>query len=72
MGGGPIRFDARNGGRSASSGGSGYEVVARVGNFEICKAAFEKALFVYPNQHLELRQGARIILKSKEQPPGAS
>jgi hypothetical protein len=48
------------------------EVVALVGNFEICKAAFQKALFVYPNQHLELRQGARIILKSKEQPPGAS
>ena len=48
------------------------EVVARVGNLEICKAAFEKALFVYPNQHLELRQGARIILKSKEQPSGAS
>ena len=48
------------------------EVVARVDNLEICKAAFEKALFVYPNQHLELRQGARIILKSKEQPSGAS
>jgi hypothetical protein len=30
------------------------------------KAAFEKALFVYPKEHLEMRQGARIILKSKE------
>ena len=35
-------------------------------NFLICKAAFEKALFVYPDAHLEMCQGARIILKSKE------
>jgi len=42
------------------------EVIARVENFLICKAAFEKALFLYPNEHLEVRQGARIILKSKE------
>jgi hypothetical protein len=46
------------------------EVIARVENFLICKAAFEKALFVYPNDHLEMRQGARIILKSKEEPTG--
>jgi len=26
------------------------------------------ALFVYPDAHLEMRQGARIILKSKEEP----
>jgi hypothetical protein len=48
--------------------GSKDEVIARVENFLICKAAFEKALFVYPNDHLEMRQGARIILKSKEVP----
>jgi len=30
---------------------------------------FEKALFVYPDAHLEMRQGARIILKSKVEPP---
>jgi hypothetical protein len=48
--------------------GSQDEVIARVENFLICKAAFEKALFVYPNAHLEMRQGARIILKSKEEP----
>ena len=45
------------------------EVIARVQNFLICKAAFEKALFVYPDAHLEMRQGARIILKPKEEPP---
>jgi hypothetical protein len=45
---------------------------ARVENLLICKAAFEKALFVYPDAHLEMRQGARIILKSKEEPPSRS
>jgi hypothetical protein len=42
------------------------EVLARVGNLMICRAAFDKALFVYPNDHLEKRQGARIIAQSKE------
>jgi hypothetical protein len=46
------------------------EVLARIENYEICKAAFEKALFVYPKEHLEMRQGARIILKSKENESG--
>ncbi len=46
--------------------GATDEVLARIDNYEVCKAAFEKALFVYPQEHLELRQGARIILKSKE------
>jgi hypothetical protein len=46
------------------------EVIVRSSNFLICKAAYEKALFVYPNEHLEMRQGARIILKSKEEEPG--
>jgi hypothetical protein len=29
----------------------------------------EKVLFVYPDAHLEMRQGAQIILKSKENRP---
>ena len=45
---------------------SGQEVIARAGNYQIGKAAFDKALFVYPTQHIELRQGARVICKSKE------
>jgi len=45
---------------------NGQEVIVRAGNYEICKAAFDKALFLYPTQHLELRQGARAICKSKE------
>jgi hypothetical protein len=44
----------------------GDELLARISNYEICKAAFEKALFLYPNEHLEMRQGARVILKSRE------
>jgi len=37
-------------------------------NFLICRAAYEKALFVYPKDHLQMRHGARIIMKSKEEP----
>jgi hypothetical protein len=48
------------------------EVVLRSSNFLICQAAFEKALFVWPNEHLQMRQGARIILKSKEEPGSSS
>jgi hypothetical protein len=40
------------------------ELLARISHYEICKATFEKAIFVYPNDHLEMRQGARVILKS--------
>jgi hypothetical protein len=40
----------------------GDELLARISHYEICKAAFEKAIFVYPNDHLEMRQGARVIL----------
>jgi hypothetical protein len=45
----------------------GQEVLVRAVNYEIFKAAFDKALFVYPTQRLELRQGARVICKSKEE-----
>ena len=51
----------------------GFKIVKTIGGGllarinEICKAAFEKAIFVYPNEHLEMCQGARVILKSKEQ-----
>jgi hypothetical protein len=44
----------------------GDEVIAKISDFAVCKAAFEKALFVYPNEHLQMRQGARVIAKSKE------
>jgi hypothetical protein len=47
--------------------GGRTEVIALIDNFAICKAAFEKAVFVHPSEHLEMRHGARIILKSKEQ-----
>jgi hypothetical protein len=42
----------------------GDTLLARIGHYEICKAAFES--FVFPNDHLEKRQGARVILKSKD------
>src|SRR5262245_34134246 len=64
----PLCSDRSNGGATLQDRkmfGPRDEVIARVENFLICKAAFEKALFVYPDAHLEMRQGARIILKSK-------
>jgi len=45
--------------------GATDEVLLRADNYGIGKAAFEKARFVYPKEHLEMRQGARIISKSK-------
>jgi hypothetical protein len=58
------------------------EVIARVENFLICKAAFEKALFVYPDAHLEMRQwgedhfeiegGAAALLSLKRESPAAA
>ena len=49
---------------------AGDELIARVDNFEVGKAAFERALFIWPREHLEMRQGARIVLKSKEETTG--
>jgi hypothetical protein len=46
--------------------GTHDEVIARVENFLICRAAYEKALFVYPTDRLEMRQGARVVMRSKE------
>lgn len=43
------------------------EVIVRASNQLICRAAFEKALFMYPTEHIQMRQGARIIMKSKEE-----
>jgi hypothetical protein len=40
--------------------GSHDQVIALAENFAISKAAFEKALFVYPKDHLETHQGARM------------
>jgi hypothetical protein len=43
------------------------EVIAYAANLLICRAAYQKALFMYPTDHLQMRQGARIIEKSKEE-----
>jgi hypothetical protein len=36
------------------------ELLARIANLEMCRAAFEKALFLYPKEHIEMRALARI------------
>ena len=42
------------------------EVIVRASNLLLCRVAYDKALFMYPTDHLEMRQGARVIEKSKE------
>jgi hypothetical protein len=41
------------------------EVVAWAAHIDVARSAFEKALFVYPKDYLELRQRTRVLLKSK-------
>ncbi len=46
--------------------GATEEVVASAAHPDVARAAFDKALFVYPRNGLELRQRARVLMKSKE------
>jgi hypothetical protein len=46
--------------------GSDDKVIVRASNLLLCRAAYDKAPFMYPTDHLEMRQGARVIEKSKE------
>jgi hypothetical protein len=46
--------------------GATEEVVASAAHPDVARSAFEKALFVYPRDRLELRQRARVLMKSKE------
>jgi hypothetical protein len=45
--------------------GSRDEVVVRSSNYEVCKAAFEKALFVWRTEQLESEAGARGLFESE-------
>jgi hypothetical protein len=40
-------------------------VLARAGNFMVARAAFDASVSLWPVAEIELRQGARVILKSK-------
>jgi hypothetical protein len=42
------------------------DLIATAGNFQVARAAYDTAVSLWPNVLIELRQGARIILKSKE------
>ena len=50
--------------RNIGSGELSFKVVRLEPGGQICKAAFDKALFVYPTQ--QLRQGLRVICKARE------
>jgi hypothetical protein len=43
------------------------EVIAMATNFIVASAAFDTAVSLWPNERVELRQGARIIHKSKDE-----
>jgi hypothetical protein len=43
------------------------EVLARASNFMVARAAFDTSVSLWPVAQIELRQGARVILKSKEE-----
>jgi hypothetical protein len=45
---------------------AGQEVLARAGNFMVARAAFDTSISLWPVAEIELRQGARVILKSKD------
>jgi hypothetical protein len=45
---------------------AGQEVLARAGNFIVARAVFDTSVSLWPVAEIELRQGARVILKSKE------
>ena len=40
------------------------ELVASAGNFLVARAAFDTAAALWPEAAIELRQGARVVLKS--------
>jgi hypothetical protein len=46
--------------------GNRDELVATAGNFQVARAAYDTALSLWPKALIELRQGARVVLKSGE------
>jgi hypothetical protein len=41
-------------------------LIATAGNFQVARAAYDTAVWLWPNVLIELRQGARVVLKSQE------
>jgi hypothetical protein len=46
--------------------GSRDELVATANNFLIARGAYDTAVSLWPKAVIELRQGARVVLKSDE------
>jgi hypothetical protein len=44
------------------------EVIATATNFIVASAAFDTAVSLWPREHIQLRQGARIIHKAGGEP----
>jgi hypothetical protein len=43
------------------------EVIATASNFLVAAAAYDTSVALWPNERIDLRQGTRVIRKSKEQ-----
>jgi hypothetical protein len=42
-------------------------VIATASNFLVAAAAYDTSVALWPNERIDLRQGTRVIRKSKEQ-----
>ena len=46
--------------------GAHDEVLARAANLPIARGAFDAAVKMYPGETIELRQGARVVERSRD------
>jgi len=45
---------------------AGDLLVATAANYQVARAAFDTAVSLWPKSLIELRQGARVVLKNEE------
>jgi hypothetical protein len=52
--------------RVIKTDGGRDEVIATAGNFIVASAAFDTSVSLWPNEEIEMRQGARVIQTSRK------
>jgi len=53
--------------RVIKTDGTRDDVIAAAANFIVASAAFDTSVSLWPKEHIELRQGARVIRTSKKE-----
>jgi hypothetical protein len=53
--------------RIIKTDGARDDVIATAANFIVASAAFDTSVSLWPREHIELRQGARVIHASKRE-----